>query len=99
MPTLLLSTTPALAPPRRRTRHLPPDAHESEYVDSGCSLAPSCLNCPFEVCRYDRAAARVGRDAEIRRLYRERGLTFGQLSTRFGLTRKRVWRIVRTAEG
>lgn len=24
-----------------------------EYRDSGCDLAPSCLSCPFEVCRYD----------------------------------------------
>lgn len=23
------------------------------FSDDGCSLAPSCLECPFPVCRYD----------------------------------------------
>ena len=24
-----------------------------DYRDTGCELAPSCLNCPFIRCRYD----------------------------------------------
>lgn len=24
-----------------------------EYTDDGCTKAPSCLSCPFELCRYD----------------------------------------------
>ncbi len=23
------------------------------YTDQGCEIAPSCLNCPLEICRYD----------------------------------------------
>ena len=27
----------------------------ANYQDVGCSLAPSCLSCPFVRCRYDKA--------------------------------------------
>lgn len=26
-----------------------------EYIDTGCEYHPSCLTCPFAVCRYDLA--------------------------------------------
>ncbi len=26
----------------------------ANYQDTGCSLAPSCLSCPFVSCRYDK---------------------------------------------
>lgn len=36
----------------RTTRH---DAYPEDlvYVDRGCNYHPSCLTCPFAVCRYD----------------------------------------------
>ncbi len=36
--------------PLAQERQLPENA---TYRDSGCDLAPSCLTCPFVVCRYD----------------------------------------------
>lgn len=27
------------------------------YADHGCSVAPSCLNCPLPVCKYDAPRA------------------------------------------
>ena len=27
--------------------------HRSIPPDEGCDLAPSCLNCPFPICRHD----------------------------------------------
>ena len=35
------------------------ESHEDyfPYRDLGCDLAPSCLSCPFEQCRYDGPAA------------------------------------------
>lgn len=29
------------------------DGRQKIKTDDGCSLAPSCLNCPFPVCRWD----------------------------------------------
>lgn len=36
---------------------LPEGSPSRVYQDGGCELAPSCLACPFEVCRYDRPYA------------------------------------------
>lgn len=48
------------APVRRHRSAIPEgearfDAYpeNTDYQDSGCSLAPSCLDCPFTKCRYD----------------------------------------------
>jgi hypothetical protein len=40
------------APVLRRPRSdaLP---ENTDFKDTGCELAPSCLRCPFEVCRFD----------------------------------------------
>ena len=35
------------------------DPMSRTFRDTGCNLAPSCLRCPFEVCKYDRPAARA----------------------------------------
>lgn len=29
--------------------------------DRGCALSPSCLNCPFDHCRYDELDSKEGR--------------------------------------
>jgi hypothetical protein len=42
----------------------------SNYEDTGCDIAPACLACPMDVCRYDDVTAlRRYRHSEIRRRY------------------------------
>lgn len=77
-------------------------AHPSQadpYRDTGCELAPSCLRCPFPRCRYDEpggvaAPLRLGRDAEIVRLRRDRRLSIAELAARFGVSRRTMYRIL-----
>ncbi len=38
---------------------------ESEYRDEGCSLAPSCLSCPFEVCVMEAWEAKRKRNDDV----------------------------------
>ena len=72
------------------------------YADHGCSFAPSCLACPFEVCRYDRGFAgnrvskaqdRVERDRKITRM-RERGMQVEQIAEACGISGRTVARIL-----
>jgi hypothetical protein len=72
------------------------------YADHGCSYAPSCLNCPFEVCRYDRgfagnrvskAAERVRRDEEITAM-RASGMQVEQIAQARGISGRTVARIL-----
>lgn len=68
-------------------------------ADNGCDLAPSCLSCPFEVCRYDRPDGIAGlrreeRDAEIGRL-REAGQSLMVIAAQVGVSLRSVYRIVR----
>lgn len=82
-----------------RTDTLPED---TEYRDTGCSLAPSCLSCPLPQCRYDepRSARRLGnhaRDSEIALLRREHGATIAAIAAAYGLTTRQVYRILRHA--
>lgn len=68
-----------------------------EYRDTGCDLAPSCLRCPFRVCRYDRQNGRPlmeSRNAEIAAAW-ERGTSIEQLAERFGLSTRSVHRVLR----
>lgn len=69
------------------------------YQDQGCYVSPSCLRCPLERCVYDepaggRDATQQSRDAEIYRLYRQRGPDVRGLAARFGVSRRTVHRIV-----
>jgi DNA-binding transcriptional MerR regulator len=72
------------------------------YADHGCSYAPSCLKCPFEVCRYDRgfagnrvskAADRVRRDEEIISM-RAKGMQVEQIAKTCGISGRTVARIL-----
>lgn len=72
------------------------------YADHGCSYAPSCLNCPFDVCRYDRGFAgnrvskamnRVDRDKQIARM-RARGMQVEQIAQKIGVSGRTVARIL-----
>lgn len=72
------------------------------YADHGCSYAPSCLNCPFDVCRYDRGFAgnrvskainRVTRDQEIIAM-RATGMQVEQIARERGISGRTVARIL-----
>lgn len=72
---------------------------ETHYRDTGCEVSPSCLRCPLPACVYDepagsKRAARMERDAEICRLYRERAGNVTTLAQRFGLSRRTVQRAI-----
>jgi DNA-binding transcriptional MerR regulator len=72
------------------------------YADHGCSFAPSCLECPFEVCRYDRGFAgnrvskaqdRVERDKKITRM-RAKGMQVEHIAKACGISGRTVARIL-----
>ena len=69
------------------------------YRDHGCAVSPSCLRWPLERCVYEkppieRAVDRATRDAEVYRLYRQRGPDVKGLAARFGISRRTVHRII-----
>ena len=75
-----------------RTDSLP---ENRRYVDDGCEVAPSCLNCPLPICRYDdeggaRAIRNRDRDRRIRDSYQDGG-TVDELAERFGISRRRIF--------
>lgn len=85
----------------RRTRSdaLP---ENTEYLDRGCDLYPSCLNCPLPRCRYEEPGGaagmlRGGRDAAILRLSGQDGVSVDRLAEMFGLSRRTIFRVLRTA--
>jgi hypothetical protein len=87
---------------RRRPRHdsLPENV---EYRDEGCDLFASCLACPLPRCRYDepggvRTMMNRVRDDEIRRLHDTGALTVEEIAVRFRVSRRTVFRILRTAQ-
>ncbi|MEX0749434.1 MAG: hypothetical protein WD359_01380 [Dehalococcoidia bacterium] len=76
---------------------LPEDA---VYRDTGCDLAPSCLNCPLPRCKYDvpRSARRLGncaRDREIAVLRRKYDAPIAAIAVTFAISRRQVFRILR----
>jgi len=68
------------------------------YQDDGCDLFPSCLNCPFPQCRYDEPGRRQKRkelrNREMLRLLEE-GRGIKELTQRFGVSKRTVYRIMR----
>lgn len=76
-----------------------PDYHE--YRDEGCTLFPSCLECPLSRCRYDeqaegqRRTALKLRDREVMRQRRETGEGAAELARIFGVSTRTVQRIIR----
>lgn len=82
----------------RRLPHTPgPDS--SDYRDTGCDIAPHCLDCPLPRCRYDlppKLAGALMREAELRRLLAE-GKTIGQAAVLLRVSRRTVFRLKRYA--
>lgn len=72
----------------------------TDYADTGCDLAPSCLNCPLPRCKYDSpggaaAMLRNSRDAAIADAVRRRNLPIDDVAAMFGLSRRSVFRALR----
>jgi len=71
---------------------------ETRYRDDGCAVSPSCLSCPLARCRYDdnrtlRAILNEPRDQRILDL-KERGVPATELSARFGISKRTIFRIL-----
>ncbi len=68
-----------------------------DYTDTGCDLAPSCLECPLALCKYDdpnwgRRNRTVMRDQEIVRL-RGQGLKVSQIAKIAKTSERTVYRV------
>jgi transposase-like protein len=78
---------------RARSDALP---ENTQYVDTGCDVHPSCLTCPLVRCRYDepggtRRLLSEGRDRSIVALRRS-GHGVEEIASRFGVSRRTVFR-------
>ena len=74
---------------------------ETRYRDDGCAVNPTCLTCPLPRCRYDdtrtlRAILNEPRDQQILDL-REAGMATTELSARFGISKRTIFRILENA--
>ena len=72
------------------------------YRDDGCEIAPHCLNCPLPRCKFDEPGwyqreMRDQRDQRIFQVRRIEGLTVPELSRRFGVSQRTVFRALRQA--
>ena len=86
---------------RPRSDALP---EHTDFMDGGCDLYPSCLECPLPKCRYEEpggaaAMLRTGRDDRILYLAGEEGLSIDRLAEMFGLSRRTIFRVLRKARG
>ena len=85
---------------RARSDALP---EHTRYVDTGCDVHHSCLTCPLVRCRYDepggaRRLLSEGRDRSIVAL-RRAGLDFEEIASRFGVSRRTVFRALARGRG
>ncbi len=90
-------------PPPRRVREDALPEH-TEYRDTGCDLASSCLACPLARCKHDEPGAlartaMAARDREIAYLRRRHGAPVDMLARTYGLSRRTIFRIMRREEG
>ena len=81
--------------PRVRSDALP---EFTRYRDSGCDVSTSCLTCPLPRCRYEepgglRALLNKTRDEQIA-VQRATGVPVAELATRFGVSRRTVFRVL-----
>lgn len=70
----------------------------TEYADTGCELAPSCLECPLALCKYDdpdllMRSNKVMRDTEILRLYSS-GVKVSKIAVIVNTSERTVYRII-----
>ncbi len=77
---------------------LPPEY--CHYKDSGCDLADSCLDCPFQECIYEQPGGRQRwlkrqRDKEITRLFTTEGKGAKELALMFDISQRTVQRALK----
>ena len=83
---------------RRRERGRPAfEVGTWEYRDDGCEYAPSCLSCPFPICKHN-APAGVGfprwlRNNDIAEM-RQRGALVEQIAAAKNISLRSVYRII-----
>ena len=70
------------------------------YRDEGCELSPSCLRCSLPQCKYDdpgwvKRQERHDRDTEVLRTLRLEGLSVIEVASRFRLSQRTVFRILK----
>ena len=68
------------------------------YRDTGCELAPSCLECPLATCKYDdpaygRSGRTMFRDREIVRL-RTQGSRVSEIAKSVCTSERTVYRVI-----
>ena len=88
------------SPSINTTRGLP---ENTVYEDTGCDLAPSCLECPLALCKYDdpngaRYDRTVMRDTEIMRLFAE-GLKVSAIALKVNISNRTVYRVIQRELG
>lgn len=70
----------------------------TKYADTGCSLAPSCLNCPFEQCRYDVQKQpdreRMERASQIKEMV-DSGFGIDYVAGHFEISRRTLFRALK----
>ncbi len=82
------------------TRGLP---ENTVYRDTGCDSAPSCLDCPLALCKYDdangtRHGRTVMRDTEIMRLFAD-GFKVSAIALKVNISNRTVYRIIQRELG
>ena len=76
--------------------------YTSEEQDKGCSLYPSCLNCPLPECRFDTEIKRRHKKEERNReicMGHKQGKSVAELASEFGLSTTTIREILRKQSG
>lgn len=74
---------------------------ETVYEDTGCDLAPHCLDCPIPACRYDLGpgeARRIQRMLTIDTLLAQ-GQTYADAAAALGVSERTVRRLDHRMKG
>ena len=87
--------------PRAKTKRGLPENYN--YSDTGCELAPSCLECPLATCKYDdpnwnRRNRMTMRDTEIMRLFAN-GIKISAIAREVNISDRTVYRVVQREIG
>lgn len=80
----------------RKRADVQPDAYH--YRDTGCKLAPACLQCPLKACQYDtprRTQRRINRDRKVLALSESEGLSAAELAKRFNVSTRTIDRAIK----
>lgn len=92
----IIGADPEHPQPVRKRRSGAPE--QSAYVDTGCELAASCLDCPLARCKYDDPRWRQRndlktRDARIVEL-RQAGRTVKEVAKEIGVSDRTAYRVL-----